>query len=109
MPNPADTNWRVRSDSQYVGKTAQNHPLKLTDDQAISQADLPTAISYQGPSFEACPSRMVFQRTVIRSVNRYKLGNTKIVAESAHTVQISIGSMLRKSGVAIRKSNTPKN
>ena len=70
MPNPAGTNWRVISGSQYVGKTSQNHPLKLTDDQATSQADLPTAFSFQGPSFEACPSRMVFQRTVIRSVNR---------------------------------------
>ena len=68
------------------------------------EADELKAFLFQGPRYEAGPSRMVFQRTANGNVNRYKLLITKIVAESPLTVKMSNGSLLRKSRVAIMKS-----
>ena len=107
MPKTADTNWGVKSDTKYAGKT-QNDPLTLSKAQALNQANEPTAHSFQGQSSKACPSGMVLQRTGNRNLIRYKQLKTKIEAESTHAVKLSNGCLLRKSGVAARKSNTPK-
>ena len=51
---------------------------------------------------------VVFQRTGYRNLKRYKLFKTKIVTESVFTIKMGNESLLRKSGVAIRKPITPK-
>ena len=76
---------------------------------ALSQADEPTAISIQGQGGdEAGPSRTLYQRTGDRNLSRYRKLNSKIVAESTHTLKMKHAILLRKSGVAVRKASTPK-
>ena len=65
MSNPADTNWGVQSESEYGGKM-RNYPLRLSDKQAKSQADEPTATGLHGPSTEIRPSRLVFQQRKVK-------------------------------------------
>ena len=48
MSKPADTHWGMRSDKDYGGNARRNHPLILTQRQALSQTDEPTATSLQG-------------------------------------------------------------
>ena len=57
---------------------------------------------------ETGPSRTVFHRTGDWNLSRYRKLNTKIVAESTHTLKINHGTLLRKSEVAVRKTTTPK-
>ena len=64
MPKQADTDWGMRSDNEYGGYARRNHPLILTQRQALSQADEPTATSFQGQGGnEAGPFRTVYQRS----------------------------------------------
>ena len=42
MPNPADTNWGIRSDSENGNRT-RNHPITLPDHQALNQEHEPSA------------------------------------------------------------------
>ena len=103
IPSPADTNWGARSDSEYGNR--RKHPLLLTDQQAINQQDEPTARTMgetAGPSL--LPSVSVYQRTGDKNAKRYRLLKNSIIAESKHTLTICNGHLLRKSGVAVKKS-----
>ena len=72
----------LRSDNEYGGDARRNRSLILSQTQALSQADEPTATSFQGQGDnEAGPSRIVYQRTGDRNLSRYRKLNTKIVAE----------------------------
>ena len=95
MPSPADTNCGVRSDSEYGNRT-RNRSITLTDQPSVKEA--------ANTSMTAGPSVLVYQQTGDRNTKMYKLVNTKIIAESAHTLKLSNGRLLRKSGVAIKKS-----
>ena len=61
MPNPADTNWGVQSKSEHGGKV-RNYSLRLSEKQAKSHADEPTATAFHGPSTKIESSRLVFQQ-----------------------------------------------
>ena len=103
MPSPADTNCGVRSDSEYGNRT-RNHPITLTDQQALNQDNEPSVKEAPNTSMTAGPSVSVYQQTGDLNTKMYKLVNNKIIAESAHTLKLSNGRLLRKPGVAIKKS-----
>ena len=48
------------------------------------------------------------QRTAERNINRYRPLNSDIVNQSKHTIEMSNGAVLRKSGVALKKAKVPK-
>ena len=48
------------------------------------------------------------QKTGERNMNRYIPLKSKIVDQTEHTIKMSNGSVLRKSGVALRKAKVPK-
>ena len=65
MPKPADITGGVRSNTEYGKARPGNHPLTLSNAQALNHANEPTAQTFQGPSSEAGTSRVVLQRTGI--------------------------------------------
>ena len=56
----------------------------------------------------AIPPAVVMQRTGERNLNRYRPLNSDIVNQSKHTIEMSNGAVLRKSGVALKKAKVPK-
>ena len=54
------------------------------------------------------PPAVVMQRTRERNINRYRPLNSDIVNQSKHTIEMSNGAVLRKSGVALKKAKVPK-
>ena len=56
----------------------------------------------------AMPPAIVMKRTGERNLNRYKSLKSSIINQSEHTIKMSNGAVLRKSGVALKRTNTPK-
>ena len=54
------------------------------------------------------PPAVVMQKTGERNMNRYKPLKSSIVNQSEHTIKMSKGAVLRKSGVALKKATIPK-
>ena len=106
MPEPMDTNWGIRSDTEYDRKNRRK-PLKLADDQAANQDDEPGIARAPNDPVEIPPA-VVMQRTGERNMKRYRPLNTNIVDQTEHTIKMSNGAVLRKSGVALRKAKLPK-
>ena len=106
MPEPMDTNWGIRSDTEYDLKN-RRRPLKLADDQAVNQEDEPGIVRAPSDSVEITPA-VVMQRTGERSINRYRPLNSDIVNQSKHTIEMGNGAVLRKSGVALKKAKNQK-
>ena len=106
MPEPMDTNWGIRSDTEYDRKNRRK-PLKLADDQAANQDDEPRIARAPNDPVEIPPA-VVMQRTGERMMNRYKPLKSNIVDQTEHTIKMSNGAVLRKSGVALRKAKHPK-
>ena len=69
MPEPLDTNWGIRSDTEYDLKNRRK-PLKLADDQATNQDDEPGIVRAPSDPVEIPPA-VVMQRTGERNLNRY--------------------------------------
>ena len=106
MPEPMDTNWGVRSDTDYDRKN-RRHPMKLAEDQAANQDDEPGIVRAQNEPAEVPPA-IVMQKTGERNMTRYKPLKSSIVNQSDHTIKMSNGDVLRKSGVALKKATIPK-
>ena len=106
MPEPMDTNWGIRSDTEYDRKNRRK-PLKLADDQAANQDDEPGIARAPNDPVEIPPA-VVMQRTGERNMNRYRPLKSNIVDQTEHTIKMSNGAVLRKSGVALRKAKLPK-
>ena len=106
MPEPMDTNWRIRLDTEY-DQINRQRPLKFADDQAANQDDEPGIV--RAPSDPVkIPPAVVMQRTEGRNINRYRSLNSDIVNQSEHTIELSNGGVLRKSGVALKKAKVLK-
>ena len=101
MPHPADTNWAVRLDLAY-DISNRSHARRLTPDQSTNQDDEPSNFKSAGPSGQPRPSGLLFQRTGNCNRKRYKQLHSKIKSESAHTLTLNNGVVLRKSGVATK-------
>ena len=54
------------------------------------------------------PPAVVMQRTGERNINRYRPLNSDLVNQSEHTIEMSNGAVLRKSGVALKKAKILK-
>ena len=106
MPKPMDTNWGIRSDTEYDRKNRRG-PLRLAEEQAANQDDEPRIARAPNDPVEVPPA-VVMQRTGERNMNRYRPLKSKIVDQTEHTIKMSNGAVLRKSGVALRKAKVPK-
>ena len=106
MPEPMDTNWGVRSDTDYDRKN-RRHSLKLAEDQAANQDDEPGIVRAPNDPAEVPPA-VVKQKTGERNTNRYRPLKSSIVNQSEHTIKMSNGAVLRKSGVELKKEKFPK-
>ena len=106
MPKPMDTNWGIRSDTEYDRKNRRG-PLRLAEEQAANQDDEPGIARAPNDPVEVPPA-VVMQRTGERNMNRYRPLKSKIVDQTEHTIKMSNGAVLRKSGVALRKAKVPK-
>ena len=106
MPKPMDTNWGIRSDTEYDRKNRRG-PLRLAEEQAANQDDEPGITRAPNDPVEVPPA-VVMQRTGERNMNRYRPLKSKIVDQTEHTIKMSNGAVLRKSGVALRKTKVPK-
>ena len=61
MPEPMDTNWGIRSDTNYDRKN-RRHPLRLAEDQAGNHDDEPGIV--RAPNYPAeVPPAVVMQKT----------------------------------------------
>ena len=107
MPKPKDTNWGVRSDTEYNVKN-RRHPMRLADDRIASQDNKPGIVRTTDAPATAMPPAVVMQRTGERNLNRYKPLKSSIISQSEHTIKMSNSAVLRKSGVALKRTNTPK-
>ena len=101
MPQPADTNWSVRSDLAYDIKN-RTHARRLTVDQSANQDDEPSILRSANPNGQLGPSGLLFQRTGNKNLKRYRQIHSKIKSESTHTLTLENGVVLRKSGVATK-------
>ena len=106
MPEHMDTNWGVRSDTDYDRKN-RRHPLKLAEDQAANLDDEPGIVRAPNEPAEVPPA-VVMQKTGERNLNRYKPLKSSIFNQSEHTIKMSNGAVLKKSGVALKKAKIPK-
>ena len=93
MPEPMDTNWGARSDTEYDQKN-RRHPLKLAEDQAANQDDEPGIVRAPNDPAEIPPA-VVMQKTGDRNMNRYRPLKSNIVDQTEHTIKISNGAVLR--------------
>ena len=101
MPHPADRNWAVRSDLAYDINHG-SHARRLTHEQSTNQDDEPSILKSSGPSGQPGPSGLLFQQTGNRNLKGYNQLYSKVKAESAHTLVLNNGVVLRKSGVATK-------
>ena len=107
MPEPMDTNWGVRSDTEYDVKN-RRHTMRLVDDRIANQDNKPGIVRTTDAPPTAMPPAIVMQRTGERNLNRYKPLKFSIINQSEHTIKMSNGAVLRKSGVALKRTNTTK-
>ena len=101
MPHPADTIWAVRSDLAYE-INLRSHARRLTHEQSTNQDDEPSILKSAGPSGQPGPSGLLFQQTGNRNLKRYKQLHSKVKLESAHTLTLNNGVVLRKLGMATK-------
>ena len=106
MPEPMNTNWGIRSDTEYDQKN-RRRPLKLAEDQAANQDDEPGIVRAPSDPVELPPA-VVMQKTGERNMNRYRPLKSNIVNQSEHSIEMINGAVLRKSGVALKKANVLK-
>ena len=84
MPEPMDTNWGVRSDTEYDVKN-RRHPLRLADDRIANQDNEPGVVrTTDEPA--SIPPVVVMQRTGERILNWYKPLKSTIINQSEHTI-----------------------
>ena len=107
MPHPAETNWGVRCDTTYNIEN-RRHPLRLSDDRMVDQDVEPGISRTTDTPAVSTPPMVVMQWTGDRNLNRYKPLPSKIISQSEHTIKMSNGDMLRKSGAALKWTKTPK-
>ena len=81
--------------------------MKLAEDQAANQDDEPGIVRAQNEPAEVPPA-IVMQKTGERNMTRYKPLKSSIFNQSDHTIKMSNGAVLRKSGVALKKAKIPK-
>ena len=101
------TTWGVRSDTEYDNKNRQQ-PMRLVDDRIANQDNEQGIVRTTDAPPTAMPPTIVMQRTVERNLNRYKPIKSRIVNQTERTIKMSNGAVLRKSGVALKRTNTPK-
>ena len=82
-------------------------PLKLADDQVANQDDEPGIVRAPSDPVEIPPA-VVMQRTGEPNINRYRPLNSDIVNQSKHTIEMSNGAVLKKSGLALKQAKVPK-
>ena len=101
-----DTNL-VRSDTEYDIKN-RRHPMRLAGDRITNQDIEPGINRTTDAPATVMPPVVVMQRTGELNLNRYKPLKTSIISQSEHTIKMSNGAVLRKSGVALKRTRTPK-
>ena len=101
MPHPADTNWAVQLDLAY-DINHRSHARRLTHEHSTNQDDEPSILKSASSSGQPGPSGLLIKRNGNRNLKRYKQLQSKIKAESAHTLTLNNGLVLRKSGVATK-------
>ena len=69
MPEPRNTNWRVRSDTEYDVKN-RRHPMRLADERIANQDNKPGIVRTTGSPATAMPPAVVMQPTGERILNR---------------------------------------
>ena len=79
----------------------------MAEDQAANKDDEPGIVRAPNDPAEVPPA-VVMQKTGERNMNRYRSLNSSIVNQSEHTIKMSNGAVLRKSGVALKRSKFPK-
>ena len=107
MPETMDTNWGVRSDTEYEVEN-RRHPMRLAEDRIANQDNKPGIVRTTDEPAMAMPPVVVMQRLRELYLKRYKPLKTSIKNQSEHTIKMSNGAELRKSGVALKRTNTPK-
>ena len=79
--------------------------MRLAGDQVTNQDNEPGIV--RAPNEPASiPPVVVMQRTGDQNMNRYKPLKSSIINQSEHTIKMS--NVLRKSGVALKKTSIPK-
>ena len=113
ISQPMATDWEERSDVEYDVEH-MSHPRRLAQEQLVSAADgTPMVVVKQTmggkPKQSSKRTELLFQR-LKDSNKRYRPINQKVVSESKHTLTLANGSVLRKSGVAVKglKPNAQK-
>ena len=107
------TDWEERSDIEYDVEH-MNHPRRLAQEQLVSAADGTSMVGVKravgGESKQPSKLTELFFQRLKDNNKRYRPVNQKVVSESKHTLTLSNGSVLRKSGVAgkVLKPNEPK-
>ena len=106
MPEQMDTNWGVRSDTEYDVNNMR-HPMRLADDRIVNQDNEPVIVRASDEP-ASIPPLVLLQRTGERNLNRYKPLKSSIINQSEHTIKMSNGAVLRKSGVALKRTTIQK-
>ena len=113
IPQPMATDWEERSDVEYDVEH-MSHPRRLAQEQLVSAADGTPMVDVKQtmggkPKQPSKRMELLFQR-LKDSNKRYRPINQKVVSESKHTLTLANGSVLRKSGVAVKglKPNAQK-
>ena len=107
MPQPMETNWGVRSDTEYDVKH-RRHPMRPAEDRITNQDSEPGINRITDAPATVTPPMVVMQRTGERNLNRYKPLKTSIISQSEHTIKMSNGAVLTNLGVALKQTRTPK-
>ena len=79
------------------------HPMRLADDRIANQDNEPGIVP-DSDEPASIPSVVLMQRTGERNLNRYKPLKSSIMNQSEHTIKMSNGAVLRKSGVALKRT-----
>ena len=82
--------------------------MRLAEDRITDQDSEPGINRTTDAPVTVTPPMVVMQRTEKRSLKRYKPLKTSIISQSEHTIKMSNGAVLRKSGVALKVTRTPK-
>ena len=107
MPEPMDTNWAVRSDTEYDIKN-RRHPMRLADDRIANQDNEPGIVRTTDSPATVTPSAVIMQRTGEPNLIRYKPLKSSIISQSEHTTKMSNGAVRRKTALALKRTNSPK-
>ena len=89
MPQPADTNWSVRSDLAYDIKN-RTHARRLTVDQSANQDDEPSILRSANPNGQPGPSGLLFQRTGNKNLKRKSGVATKPIPKKSKIAAKSV-------------------